>query len=205
MTTLRNFGPGLPIFLLWAILSIFLYAGDKKSPLDEAGQMVKITHAVGHTARAVWYEKGDEGWVQVSDEWQVTIGRNGLGKEKEGDGKTPVGVYRLHDVYGYGFVATKMPFFKSDEELLCVDDAESRYYDRIVDSRRVVKDFKSFERMKRADDLYAIVVTMGYNEEKVPGKGSCIFLHIRNGDQPTAGCIGFPKEALKKLVGWLDP
>ncbi|WP_456451793.1 L,D-transpeptidase family protein [Hydrogenimonas sp.] len=167
--------------------------------------MVKVYHARGHTARVAWFEKKEGDWVQVSDEWAATVGRNGLGKTKEGDGKTPVGVYPLDDVFGYERLATKMPFFRSDENLLCIDDARSRYYNRIVDRRRVIEDFKSFETMRRKDRLYAMVVTVGYNPDNVPGKGSCIFLHIKNHDLPTAGCVGLPEEAMAKLVGWLDP
>ncbi len=167
--------------------------------------MVKVYHAQGHTARVAWFEKRGESWVQVSDEWEATIGRNGLGKTKEGDGKTPVGVYPLGDVFGYDMLATKMPFFKSDRDLICVDDAKSRYYDRIVDRSRVIEDFTSFETMRREDDLYAMVVRVGYNPDHIPGKGSCIFLHVKNGDRPTAGCVGLPKAAMAKLIGWLDP
>ncbi len=167
--------------------------------------MVKVYDARGHRATIAWFEKSEEGWRQVSGEWPVTIGRNGLGKEREGDGRTPVGLYPLGDLYGYGIVETKMPFFLSDKELVCVDDPDSRYYNRIVDRERVIEDFGSFERMRRNDDLYELVVTVGYNSAKRPGLGSCIFIHIANGDKATAGCIGMPKEALKRLVGWLDP
>ncbi|WP_457598906.1 L,D-transpeptidase family protein [Hydrogenimonas sp.] len=173
--------------------------------LERSGQLVKVYDAQGHGAKMAWFERHGEGWRQVSAEWPVTIGRNGLGKEREGDGKTPTGLYPLGDVYGYETIDTKMPFFRSDEKLVCVDDSASRYYNRIVDKIRVIEDFSSFEQMRRDDNLYRYVVTVGYNRTRIPGRGSCIFIHIANGDKPTAGCIGMPEKALEKLVRWLDP
>ena len=168
--------------------------------------MVKVFDAAGHTAKMVRYEKHGSEWRQAGDAWRVVIGRNGLGKEREGDGKTPVGIYRLGDVYGYRAVETAMPFFlTADRKLICVDDAASRYYNRIVDRTRIVEDFSSFEEMRRKDDLYEIVVTVGYNPGNEKGKGSCIFLHIANAEKPTAGCIAMSREKLALLAKWLDP
>jgi len=168
--------------------------------------MLKVFDAAGHRAKMARFEKDASGWRQVGGAWPVVVGRNGLGKEKEGDGTTPVGIFPLTDVYGYGKTDTAMPFFlTADRRLICVDDTASRYYNRIVDRTRIVKDYGSFEDMRRDDDLYEIVVTVGYNPANTPGRGSCIFLHVANGDRPTAGCIAMKKEALQKVVKWLDP
>jgi len=168
--------------------------------------MVEVFDAQGHRAKMARYEKDGSGWKRVGGAWSVVVGRNGLGKEREGDGKTPVGIFPLGDVYGYRGVETAMPFFlTSDRHLICVDDTASRYYNRIVDRTRIVKDYESFEEMRRKDDLYEIVITVGYNASNRPGKGSCIFLHIAAGDRPTAGCVAMPKERLEALVKWLDP
>jgi L,D-peptidoglycan transpeptidase YkuD (ErfK/YbiS/YcfS/YnhG family) len=40
----------------------------------------------------------------------------------------------------------------------------------------------------------------------VPGRGSCIFLHVWDGpDRPTAGCTAADEPALAEVVAWLDP
>ena len=151
------------------------------------------------------YEKSGEKWRRVTEVWSVSIGRNGVGKRKEGDGKTPLGIYSLNEVYGYEDLNTSMPFYLSTEKTLCIDDVNSRYYNRIVGSEAVKRDYKSFEYMRRRDGLYEIVITVGYNPHNIPGKGSCIFLHISSGDKPTAGCVAMKKERIKRLVEWLDP
>ena len=166
---------------------------------------MRVYDVKGSFARMAWYVKKGGAWQRVGEASRVNVGRNGVGKEREGDGKTPSGVYPLEDVYGYGRVATRMPFFLATPSIVCVDDPGSRYYNRIVDADRVVKDYGSFEKMRRDDPLYATVVTVGYNPRRVPGKGSCIFLHVANGTKPTAGCVAMPAETLRRLVGWLDP
>ncbi|BBG65481.1 Gll0911 protein [Hydrogenimonas sp.] len=141
----------------------------------------------------------------MGEVWSVNIGRNGVGKRKEGDGKTPSGLYSLNEVYGYETVDTPMPFYLSKEETLCIDDAASRYYNRIVNSSQILKDYRSFEYMRRKDGLYEIVVTVGYNQQNERGRGSCIFLHIADGERATAGCVAMKREQIEELVEWLDP
>ncbi|WP_353662269.1 L,D-transpeptidase family protein [Hydrogenimonas sp. SS33] len=166
---------------------------------------MRVFDAKGHHAVLAWYEKRGGRWVERGRIERVNIGRNGVGKEKEGDGRTPVGVYPLEDVYGYRDVETKMPFFLAADSLICVDDPRSRYYNRIVDARLVKHDFDSFEKMRRRDGLYRILVTVGYNGEREQGKGSCIFLHVADSAKATAGCVAMPLEALKRIAAWLDP
>ncbi len=192
--------------LLKIILAVSLFGKDEFVDIPQkSSQLIVVSDVNGTRAKLSCYERVGEKWRKIFEEVVVNIGRNGVGKEREGDGKTPVGVYPLKEVYGYDKVETKMPFFLSDKRLLCVDDADSRYYNQIVDSGRVVKDFNSFEYMRRDDGLYEIVVTVGYNAQNRADRGSCIFLHISNGEKATAGCIAMEKEALKKIVKWLDP
>ncbi len=194
------------LFFLIPIVAVFGYGSDKKGTLANASQMVKVYDAHGSRAAMAFFEKRGDDWIQVGAEWPVNIGRHGLGKRQEGDGKTPVGVFALGDVYAYKRIETKMPLFVAfDEKMICVDDPKSRYYDRIVDKTRVIEDFKSYEPMHRKDGLYERLVTVAYNPSHKPGKGSCIFLHIAHGDKPTAGCVAMPKIAMEKLTAWLDP
>jgi len=60
----------------------------------------------------------------------------------------------------------------------------------------------SHERMWRDDDLYDLVVVLGYNDEPVvPGKGSAIFLHVARPDfGPTAGCIALSRADVLDLL-----
>ena len=192
--------------LLPLILAVYAFADVEFEKIpEESSQIVRVFDVKWQGAKMALYEKSGEKWRRVSEVWSVSIGRSGVGKRKEGDGKTPLGIYSLNEVYGYKDLNTSMPFYLSTEKTLCIDDVNSRYYNRIVDSEVVKRDYKSFEYMRRRDGLYEIVVTVGYNPRNIPGRGSCIFLHIGSGDKPTAGCVAMEKEKIKRLVEWLDP
>jgi len=92
------------------------------------------------------------------------------------------------------------------ETLLAVDDPQSRFYNQIVDSAQVVKDWASTEFMRRADGLYRCGIVVAHNPANQSGAGSCIFMHLWRGEgQPTAGCTAMSEENLKRVLAWLDP
>lgn len=149
----------------------------------------------------------------------VNLGRNGLAwgigilqiphdpKEpvkKEGDGRAPAGVFALTEVFGYASKPTglKMPYIRATENLICVDDAASSNYNKLVYGDT---NAKSFEKMRRDDNLYRLGVVVGHNQKGRKGMGSCIFLHIeRFGGAPTAGCTSMSYKNLQRVVRWLD-
>jgi D-alanyl-D-alanine dipeptidase len=88
----------------------------------------------------------------------------------------------------------------------CVDDINSRFYNKIVDSTKVDIDYKSKEHMKLPKDYYkyGIVVDHNHIDEKgaVKGAGSCIFIHIKS--VPTAGCTVMMESEIQEIIKWLD-
>jgi L,D-peptidoglycan transpeptidase YkuD (ErfK/YbiS/YcfS/YnhG family) len=60
----------------------------------------------------------------------------------------------------------------------------------------------SAERLWRDDEVYDLIVPLGYNDDPVvPGMGSAIFLHVARPDYaPTAGCVAL---ALPDLLAFL--
>lgn len=153
-------------------------------------------------------KKGD-GWMAVFEPQDAVIGRNGFaaaGEKKEGDGKTPSGIYRLKMTFGYSkAVKTKMPYRQALEDDIWVDDPHAEDYNRWTKKHHTKA--VSFERMKRDDNLYEYGMVIEYNTEPViKGNGSAIFLHIWKGKGiPTAGCVALSEENLIKLLEWLDP
>jgi len=158
------------------------------------------------TVRA--FERAAAGtWEEKFDPTPGTVGRNGITsaeKKKEGDGCTPAGTYAVGPAFGYAeSIDTKLTYRRASENDFWVDDAESPDYNRWVVGKPAAK---SFELMKRHDDLYEIGAVIRYNNDPVvPGKGSAIFLHVWPGPgKPTAGCVAVDKEVLKKLLHWLN-
>jgi L,D-peptidoglycan transpeptidase YkuD (ErfK/YbiS/YcfS/YnhG family) len=95
-----------------------------------------------------------------------------------------------------------------------VDDAESKYNNRLVDRAVVAADWNSSEHMRNAGESYRWGIVVGHNGIVIgdhanppePGGGSCVFLHIwHSHQQGTVGCTAMSELDLETLLTWLDP
>jgi L,D-peptidoglycan transpeptidase YkuD (ErfK/YbiS/YcfS/YnhG family) len=179
-------------------------------------------------ARLYLCEKNSGIW-QVSGSFQAVCGQNGMAwglglyptnpgacsmpGKKEGDGKTPAGVFQLGVCCGYapGLTVNRLwPYQQLSRTMRGVDDPNSRCYNQIVDTDRLSEiagvDWRSSEIMRRADDLYKWLVVIGHNPDNIPGAGSLIFLHLwRDQNSGTAGCTATSEPTILKILAWLDP
>jgi D-alanyl-D-alanine dipeptidase len=65
-------------------------------------------------------------------------------------------------------------------------------------------DWNSSEKMREVSG-YRIGAVVAYNRTRVPGSGSCIFLHVWSGpERGTAGCTAMDEGALKTILESLD-
>ncbi len=156
----------------------------------------------------VW-ERRWNGWKPVFVSLDAVVGRSGVisaQEKREGDGFTPAGVFNLGTSFGYlRKVSTKMDYRVLKAEDIWIDDPQSAQYNRWSYLKKK-GDAKSFEIMKRSDDLYKAGVVIKYNENPVvAGKGSAIFLHIwRSFDKATSGCVALSEDNVFKILNWLD-
>ncbi len=206
-------------------------AGQAMDPTAQAKQMVLVQTANWDslTGTLICYERSRLGdpWIQVGEPCEINVGRAGLawgsglhggtlgeGPEKrEGDGRSPAGVFRLSAVYGYAPRTSvqflKMPYIEVTATCQCVDDVRSAYYNLVLDSLSVAQaDWTSRERMRpRAGDWNKWGVIVDHNmSPREPGRGSCIFLHVTEGrGVPTSGCTSIEEARIADLVKWLDP
>jgi D-aminopeptidase len=193
----------------------------------ESRQLVLSVSAGWDQTRAIVqpYERGSSGepWAPVGAPIEGSLGRSGLAwgrglhpsglagpERREGDGRSPAGVFDLRLVTGYAKAAppgARLPYREATPTLRCVDDVQSVHYNQLADAASTKKDWSSAEDMRRQDDLYRLVVWVGHNDAPVvPGAGSCIFLHLRAGpDATTSGCTAFEPAPMERLLGWLDP
>ncbi len=166
------------------------------------------------------YELTDKEWKKAGKAIKIKLGRNGLGWgiglhttpkdakiiKKEGDGKAPAGIFTLKQAFGYQPFVVEYPYEVYRATDHCVDDVNSKFYNKIVDSTKVKIDYKSKEHMKFPKDYYkyGIVVNHNHIDEAgaVKGAGSCIFIHIKK--IPTAGCTVMTQREMKEVIGWLD-
>jgi len=206
--------------LLALCLSIFL-AYSQNIPDTKQLLVVRTKNWSTPNGQLQRYEKKGNRWYKVGNEILIKLGRNGLGWgrglhmipedakyiKKEGDGKAPAGIFRLKQAFGYQPFFVEYPYEVYRSTNHCVDDVNSKFYNKIVDGSRVKVDYKSFEHMKFPKDYYkyGIVVNHNHIDEAgaIKGAGSCIFIHIKK--IPTAGCTVVSDEVqMKKIIQWLD-
>ena len=204
------------------LLGLLLVAMTLHGQIPDTKQLIVVTAKNWSTSNGVLqrFEKQDNTWIKVGKAIDIKLGRNGLGWgvglhtvpkdakiiKKEGDGKAPAGIFTLKQAFGYAPFVLDYPYevYKSTDH--CVDDVNSKLYNKIVDSTNVQKDYKSFEHMKFPKDYYkyGIVVNHNHIDEKgaKKGAGSCIFMHIKK--VPTAGCTVMREDEMKEIIKWLD-
>lgn len=158
-------------------------------------------------------QSGDKLQMQKNMEWKLVleteaiIGKNGLGKKKEGDGKTPVGVFFF--VKAFGILENpgcKMEYTQVDEDEYWVDDSASKYYNKFVDVNEAEPDWMSAEHIVEYEESYHYVLATSYNVERIPGKGSAVFLHCTSEEaEATAGCIAIPEVYMQEIMKRVEP
>ena len=176
-----------------------------------------------HAELRLWQREGT-GWKLAMGPWAGVVGTSGTAwgvgvhgagapsgrsgpVKREGDGKSPAGVFALRGSYGYATRAkTELPYQNVDDNWKCVDDPKSTRYTRIFDGRGATKDWSSAEDMRRKDELYRWVVDVAHNPDATSGAGSCIFLHVWRGpDSVTVGCTAMEEATLATLIERLHP
>jgi L,D-peptidoglycan transpeptidase YkuD (ErfK/YbiS/YcfS/YnhG family) len=149
---------------------------------------------------------------KVHGKWNVKfepvhgwMGRNGFAlpcEKIEGDGKTPTGIFRLGQLFGYEETFdTKLPYSKTTTDDKWIDDPESDDYNKYIRGETTAK---SFEKLLIRSDAYKYCLVIEYNTHPVvKGAGSAIFFHL--GDEPTSGCITVSEEQMNPILMWLNP
>ncbi|NTV44849.1 MAG: L,D-transpeptidase family protein [Candidatus Yonathbacteria bacterium] len=139
--------------------------------------------------------------------YRCALGKGGVSLDKkEGDGATPVGCFPMRKVYyrpdKIVAPATGLPVEALTETSGWADDAERPEYNMFVE----LPYDGSHEALWREDDVYDIIVPLGYNDGPiVPGKGSAIFMHVaRETYSPTAGCIALSLTDLLEVLTSCD-
>ena len=178
---------------------------------EDSFQLIVVT-SKGYSlssARVLLLQKAEGRWQSVSAQLDAAIGRNGFAKpgaKREGDGKSPTGIYPLNEAFGYGErIDTRMPYREVTDRDIWVDDPDSPDYNR--PGIRGETQASSFEMLRRGDNLYKYVLVIGYNMNPVvKGMGSAIFLHIRKSSgTSTAGCVALSERDVVRILQWLDP
>jgi L,D-peptidoglycan transpeptidase YkuD (ErfK/YbiS/YcfS/YnhG family) len=136
--------------------------------------------------------------LKINDfHFKCCIGENGTTyRKKEGDKKTPKGIFGIGDLF-YRKDRLNKPFTKLKNIVIkknmgwCDDTNNPKNYNKLIQISKKIK----HEKLFRSDGKYDLFIPIKYNcKKKIIGKGSCIFIHITNNYNPTAGCIAIKKK-----------
>lgn len=168
------------------------------------------------------FERTGSGWRPASESVRVVLGKSGLAwgagltraegfpgpVKQEGDGRSPAGIFRLGLAFGAGPNPNlKVPYQPLTATWECVDDPNSKAYNRVLDGASARRDWQSSERM--LIPVYRLGMVVEHNARAEKQLGSCIFLHLTGpgglGASGTLGCTALEEPALLALLQWLQP
>lgn len=141
---------------------------------------------------------------------RCALGRGGVAAaidKREGDLRTPLGRWPLRRVYfrpdKLGAPQTRLPATALTDTMGWCDAPEDPAYNRLV----ALPYPASAERLWREDDVYDLIVELGYNDDPVvPGRGSAIFWHLARPDfSGTEGCVAIAREDMLWALAQLGP
>jgi L,D-peptidoglycan transpeptidase YkuD (ErfK/YbiS/YcfS/YnhG family) len=177
--------------------------------VGSAGQAIVVTapHYGATTAALTAYQRTADGWELAFGPWSAHVGSNGLappGQKREGDGRTPSGVYGFDFLFGVQpDPGVRFPYRRvTGPSIVWDDDPASPLYNLWVDSDRQTPGADPEAMYQPVAYAYGAVIA--YNTARTPGLGSAIFLHVSTG-QPTAGCVSLPAPQVLDMLRWLDP
>ena len=77
------------------------------------------------------------------------------------------------------------------------DDADSKYYNKLIKIPNKIK----HEKLFRKDKTYDLVIPIKYNfKNPIKNRGSAIFLHLTKNYKKTVGCVALKKKDLLILL-----
>ena len=173
---------------------------QKYRPDSSVQQILLVSHTTGWNAKAWLYEK-----QKANDAWSLTldteafIGRNGMGKTREGDGKTPYGDFGITKAFGIlPNPGTTLPYTNISPTTYACDE-DCAYYNTIVDTGETGHACKG-ENMFAFTPEYNYGLVTSYNDSNVRNAGSAIFIHCKGMKPFTGGCIALDEADVKSLL-----
>ncbi|QFZ77403.1 hypothetical protein GFH48_32645 [Streptomyces fagopyri] len=156
-----------------------------------------------------WWDRRDGHWVKAGSA-VARFGSKGLvegGSRRQSTNTTPTGLYALPFAFGIKAApaGTAVPYRRVRQESWWCQDNDSRSYNRWTEPRPADCRASESEHLIAYQRQYAYALVVGFNYgHPVRGRGAGIFLHV-DGAGATAGCVSVPEDAMRRILGWVDP
>jgi len=216
-------------FVLIILFAVQCTVSHKPIPQNTLQLVLVLVDSVNGTQGKLYQfdrEPSSSNWNLAARNIPVIVGKNGLawGKglqkeseypdfptKKEGDGKSPSGVFYLSTVFGFDELPDiTIPFLPVNDLVECIDDVNSHYYNQVVNrtemAEKELPDWNSSEKMRSFIGYYEQGIIVDHNVNPISkGSGSCIFIHNwKPGSDVTSGCTAMIPKDLTNLIHWLN-
>lgn len=160
-----------------------------------------------HAELTVYQAK--DGKYEVVFSCPALIGKNGPGKQSEGDTKTPLGTWEIGEAYGLKEdPGSNVPYTQiTDDMYWCATGSNGTKYNQLLyGADDPDNDYSEDEHLADYPIRYAYLLDMGYNKACAPYAGNAIFLHCwKDEDTPTGGCVAISEENMIKVLITITP
>lgn len=179
-------------------------------PEAETAQQIFVVAAYDTSTAWVSLNQKDE-----SGTWQTImttpgfIGREGLGKTREGDAKTPTGVFGFDAAFGIAEdPGCAIPYTQVDDGMYWSGDVgEDGHYNELVDIGDIPDlDVDASEHIVDYVREYQYCLNIDFNKDCAPGAGSAVFVHCLGARKPyTGGCVAVPEGQMLVVMRSVSP
>ena len=142
-------------------------------------------------------------------ECPALVGKNGPGKQSEGDVKTPLGTWEIGEAYGIAEDPGSIVNYTqiNDDMYWCATGSNGKKYNTLLyKSDNPDSDYSEDEHLIDYPIRYKYLLDLGYNKVGAPYAGNAIFLHCwKTPDTPTGGCVAISEESMIKVLQTVTP
>ena len=179
----------------------------KMNAAKDAKQLFVVAGYERSTAWISMHEKDADGNWKMIMSTPGFIGKEGLGKTKEGDGKTPVGTFSFNKAFGIADdPGCAITYTKVDNDTYWSGDNDVSYNQMVSLKDHPELKTDDSEHIVDYQYEYQYCLNISYNEEGKAGAGSAIFLHCLGDRKPrTGGCVAIPEEQMYFVMQHVDP
>ena len=175
---------------------------------QKAEQAVIVAGVRGSTAWISMHEKDSAGQWQEIMTTPGFMGKEGLGKVREGDHKTPVGTFKFNFAFGIApDPGCAIPYVQVNENHYWSSDNNYKY-NEFIDVREAPANFDkaASEHLIDFKPDYNYCLNFDYNSDGTPDKGSALFMHCFDAAKPwTGGCVALPEEKMLFIMQHVKP
>ena len=175
------------------------YAGE-----DAVRELVLVRYKGGSDASVTYYTKTNaRRWKRIF-ETDAFVGKNGLGKTREGDAMTPEGDFGVLTAFGIlPDPGTALPWLPVTESIFACDE-EGPWYNRIIDTVVTHHPCKGEDMFHTAPE-YNYGMALDYNAGCRYPDGSAIFFHCKGAKAWTGGCVAVDEDFLRHILTSCHP